>query len=344
MSELQRVLSEDIAAVEPETLGLDDGQLVRMYQAMASARALDQRATRLHGDGVVPFYIPSSGLEAIAVGAASALHDGDWLFPSHRDLGMYLLRGGSMRSWLDQLFGNDADLTKGRQLPGHHSLPDGRFVSVSGPIGTQAVQAAGCAVAMKARSDASCALAVFGEAALGGAAVSGALDVAGRSRAPVVFVCRSRPRAGTAAVGVTGSMVARATAFGVTGRRVDGTDVLAVYQAAQEARQGAVQGAGPTLIEAVLDGPSLLAAGDGSPDPAADPVHRLRDFLEQTSVWDAAREEELAKGLSERVDEALGAARQHEKPAPRSLFTDVFAQAPWMLQEQRQQALGEEDE
>ena len=147
MNEVQRVLSGDAAAVETEALGLDDGALVRLYEAMAATRAVDQESARLHREGEIPFYVSSAGLESVSVASAFPLGTSDWLFPSHRDLGMYLLRGGSMRSWFDQLFGNTADLAKGRQLPGQHSRPRGRFVSVSGRVGTQVLQAAGCAAA-----------------------------------------------------------------------------------------------------------------------------------------------------------------------------------------------------
>jgi TPP-dependent pyruvate/acetoin dehydrogenase alpha subunit len=346
MSEIQRMLSGDVAAVDRESLGLGDAELARMYEAMTTTRALDERSARLHADGEIGFYVASRGLEAVSVGAGFTLEAPDWLFPSHRDLGMYLLRGGSMRAWFDQLFGNAADLTRGRQLPGHASLPAGRFVSVSGRIGPQISQAAGCAMAIKSRRDEACVMTSFGEAASSAADFHAALSIAARFRVPAVFVCRSARRAAAAEVGGAAPVAARATAYGVSSGRVDGSDVLAVYRAVSEARSTAIEGGGPTLIEAVLDDAALF--GDGAPSAGAapssdvDPVARLREYLEQCGSWDAAREEELGARLRDRIEEAVAAARAEAKPPADSLFHDVYCEVPWMLQEQRERLLGGE--
>lgn len=339
MNEVQRVLSGDAAAVETEALGLDNAGLVRLYEAMAATRAVDREAARLHAGGEIGFYVGSTGLEAVSVASAFPLGTGDWVFPSHRDVGMYLLRGGSVRSWFDQLFGNTADLGKGRQLPGHHSLPRGRFVSVSGRVGAQLSQAAGCAMAMKRRGDEACVLTSFGEAICSGAEFHAALGVASRFRAPVVFVGRSERRDDGARVGSAASIAARAESYGVTASRVEGGDALAVYRAVREARENALRGGGPSLIEAVLDTAALFgdsAPPEGSSPSAADPLTRLREFLEECGAWDGAHEEEMTGRLRARVEEAVSAARAEPRPRASSLFTDVYAALPWMLQEQRE--------
>ena len=300
MNEVQRVLTGDAAGVETESLGLGDAELVRLYEAMAATRAVDEESARLHAAGEIAFYVRSLGLEAVSVGAAFNLGSGDWLFPSHRDVGMYLLRGGSMRSWFDQLFGNAADLTKGRQLPGHHSLPGGRYVSVSGRVGAQLVQAAGCAVAAKSRHEEVCVLTSFGEETCNSANFHAAMNLAGRFRAPAVFVCRAERRDAGVRVGSATTVSARAESYGMSVARVDGTDALAVYRAVREARESAAHGGGPTLIEAVVDEAALFgdaAPAEGEPsghDPAEhDPVARFQTFLEQCGAWNGAREEEM---------------------------------------------------
>lgn len=345
MSELRTVLSADAGSVDSEGLGLGVAELQRLYEAMVTTRAVDQHARRLHDDSEIGFYVASYGLEAVSAGAALCLEPADWLFPSHRDLGMYLLRGGSIRSWFDQLFGNAADPAKGRQLPGHATLEGGRYVSISGRVGVQLTHAAGCAMAIKARHDEACALASFGEAAAG-ADFHAAMTIAGRFRAPAIFVCRSARRETGAELGTSGSLAERARAYGLAAERVDGTDVLAVYGAVAEARRTAVQGGGATLIETAVERRRLLGdAPVDEPDAADDPVTRLRRFLEDSGHWDAAREEQLDARLRARVEEAAGAAREHERPAIGPLlFDDVYEQPPWVLQEQRERLLGEHAE
>lgn len=341
MSDIQTVLSADVAAVDTEGLGLGEAQLGRLYQAMVTARAVDERAACLHADGEIGFYVASPGLDAVSVGAAFTLEAGDWLFPSHRDVGMFLLRGGSIRAWFDQVFGNAADLARGRQVPGHASLPAGRFVSVSGRVGPQITQAAGCAMAMKLRGDEACVLVSFGEAATTAADFHAAMNIASRFRIPAVFVCRSARRDAGAEVGGAVSVAARAESYGVGATRVDGSDVLAVYRAVDEARGTAVQGGGSALIEAVLEEAALF--GDASSAGGAfDPIARMRDFLEQCGSWDAAREEETVGRVRERVEEAVEAARAEAKPPTESIFDDVYEDLPWTLQEQRARLLGGE--
>ncbi len=344
MSEVQRVLSADAAEVETESVGLDDADLVRLYQAMAAARVVDRESVRLHEAGEIPFYVGSGGLEAVAAGAAFALQPGDWLFPSHRDLGMYLLRGGSMRSWFDQLFGNASDLTKGRQMPGHHSLPDGRFVSVSGRVGAQVLQAAGCALAIRGRRDDACVMTSFGEETCEGPDFHAGIHLAARFHLPIVFVCRSQMHALSARIGSTPAPAVRAESYGVASCRVDGADAPAVYRAVRQARESA---AGPTLVEAVCDVAALF--GDGAPREGRasspdDPVARLRDYLEQCGAWDTAREEAMATRLRERAHEAVAQARADPAQTVDSLFTDVYADLPWMLEEQGEfLSAGEDD-
>ena len=332
--ELFRVLSGDLEAVEADGPQLSDAELRRLLEAMVTARALDERCAALHADGEIGFYVAARGEEAAAVGAATALRPEDWVFPSHRDPGVYLLRGGSLRAWLDQLFGNDADLTRGRQMPGHHSLPDGRFVSVSSSIGTHIVQAAGCAMAIKIRGDSSAVLASFGRAAASSSDFHTALNLAASFAAPVVFLCRNVDLPAAAAAGplVPGESIAgHAVAYGLEGVRVDGTDVLAVLQAVTAARDNAVQGAGATLIEAVGIGPE------------ADPIERFRAYLDARGVWDAARQEELDAQLGKRLEEAVAAAAAAPGPVRDSLFVDVYSELPWMLQEQREGLVADED-
>jgi TPP-dependent pyruvate/acetoin dehydrogenase alpha subunit len=342
MSDIQRVLADGAEAVDYESFGLDEGRLQRLYEAMVTTRAVDERAARLHGDGEIGFYVASGGLEAIAVGAALALQTGDWLFPSHRDLGMYLTRGGSMRGWFDQAFGNAADAAKGRQLPGHGSLPDGRFVSVSGRVGAQVTHAVGCAMAIRSRADEICALASFGEAVAGGADYHAAVALAARFRAPVVFVCRTARRSPGAEVGAPASLAQRAAAHGLAAVRVDGSDALAVYRAVREARDTAVKGGGATLIETVVTEAALFGEGAAAAENGDDdPVTRLREFLEHSGLWDPARQEQLTTDVRGRVADAVEAARSQGGVAMEALFDDVYAEVPWVLEEQRERLFGQ---
>ena len=167
---------------------------------------------------------------------------------------------------------------------------------------------------MKLRRDAHTVLALFGAAATDQAGFHIGLSTAARHAAPVVFVCRC----------ARASLAPIATALGVGALSVDGTDMLAVYTAARSGRQAALDGAGPTLIEAVVP------VGTAPTEPAA----RLRPYLEHRGIWDAGREEEFSRRCDERVAAAVAAAESAGPPPVDTMFDDVWAERPWMLQEQ----------
>jgi len=326
--DLLRVLSDDLEAVEADSPKLADRDLRALCEAMMLSRSLDDRCRILHRDGKIGFYVSAAGLEATSVGAAYCLHAEDWVFPSHRDAGMFLMRGGSVQAWFDQLYGNSDDLLSGRQLPNHHSLPGGRFVSISGMVGAHIAQATGCGLAMKARGDRHAVLVSFGEAAKSHGGFHTGLNFAGVFAAPVIFLCQKRRSAAGSGQpsGREESLAARALAYGFGGVRVDGSDVLAVIKAVSEARERAAEGGGPTLIEAEV----------AAPPDSVDSVARLRRYLELCGLWDAAWEEEVSVRGRKLLDAAVERAGAMPQPAPESMILDVYAELPWMLREQQE--------
>jgi TPP-dependent pyruvate/acetoin dehydrogenase alpha subunit len=181
---------------------------------------------------------------------------------------------------------------------------------------------------MKARGDRSAVLVSFGSAAASQGSFHAGLNFAGVFGAPVVFFAQHRQRAqdsGDIPRRVE-SLAAKAVAYGFGGVRVDGTDVLAVIKVVSEARERAVEGAGPTLIESVVPAP-----GDGE-----DTLTRFRTYLEMCGLWDAAWQEELSRRSRELLDDAVAAAEKAASPDPDSMIFDVYAEPPWMLLERRE--------
>jgi len=111
---------------------LSDGELLHCYRTMLAVRAFDDVALKLQRSGRIGFSIPNKGIEACQVGAASALEKSDWIFPSYRDFGMALYHGVTPLEMMHNMFGNDRDTARGRQMPVHFSFDEPiRFVSIS---------------------------------------------------------------------------------------------------------------------------------------------------------------------------------------------------------------------
>ena len=326
---------------------LSDERVLEMYRAMWMTRALDERALRLQRQGRIGFYVPAEGQEASHVGTAAALGADDWVFPSYRDPGIALLRGIPVVELLHQCYGNSADNTKGRQMPVHYSFARIHFASISSPIGTQIVQAAGVAMAAKIRKDPIVVMTYFGDGATSSNDFHTGMNFAGVYAAPCVFVCENNgwaiscPIEGQTA---SNSFAIKADAYGMPGVRVDGNDLFAVYRATKEAVERARSGGGPTLIEAVT---FRIGAHSSSDDAGKyrrgelvdewrrkDPIARVRTRIVEQGIWDEDKETALRDEIQAELQAAVEAAESVGPPGLRSVVEDVFAEPIPALEEQ----------
>lgn len=315
--ELLTVLQPDSKAAERSAPDLGEKDLRTLYAALVLTRTIDAHCEQLRTAGRLGFWVPSGPAAAVSAGAALAFHEGDWLYPSFRDAAAFLIRGGSVEALVAQLLASADDPQHGRQVAGHASLPDGRFVSGSGVLATQILHAAGTAMAMRMRGDDRAVLTLFGAASVTQGSYYHALELAARLSLPVTFVCRTDGSADT---------LRRAAGFGIEGDRVDGGDVLAVYKAVKAARQRSLAGEGPRFVEAVVQ-----------EDRAAEPASRLRPFLEYRGQWDPGQEEALTRRCEARVAAAIEVAESIGGPAVTTMLEDVYASPNWMLEEQAEQ-------
>lgn len=328
--------------------GLKGEDLRAMFRAMLFTRLFDQRGMNLQRQGRIGFFVPSSGQEASQVGAAYAMGQGDWLFPSYRTHSIALLKGVPLKTLYDQMWGNADDLAKGRQMPNHFALPDIRWVSISSPIGTQISQAVGAARAVQIREAREVVWTWFGDGGTSSNDFHAGMNFAGVWKAPCIFMCENNhwaisvPQEKQTA---SDSFAAKAVAYGMRGVRVDGNDVLAVYEAAREARERALAGEGPTLIESVT---FRMGPHSSSDDPKRyqppelfeawqkkDPIDRFRAWLKGKRLWTKTWEEEIKAEMQAAIAEAVEQAEGTPAPDVETLFTDVWAEMPAMLREQR---------
>ena len=238
-------------------VGLSDEQAVEMYKYMTLARKYDERALLLQRAGKVNFHISGIGQETTQVAAAMAMRIGEDMFlPYYRDYGMVLVCGMTVKDLMLALFAKAEDPNSGgRQMPGHFGSKRLNIVTGSSPVTTQVPHAVGFALAAKMKKQPAVSLVTFGEGSSNQGAFHEGLNFAGVQKLPVIFLCENNQYAISVPLKkqVAGENVAeRAKGYGFPGIRVDGTDPFAVYQAVKEARERAVHGEGPTLIEAVI--------------------------------------------------------------------------------------------
>ncbi|MEO7602948.1 MAG: 3-methyl-2-oxobutanoate dehydrogenase (2-methylpropanoyl-transferring) subunit alpha [Sphingomicrobium sp.] len=358
---LVRVLDDANKAVGPWDPRLDPDTLRKMLTDMKTVRVFDDRMYRAQRQGKTSFYMKCTGEEAIAVAAAAAMDPDDMHFPTYRQQGLLVARGYPLVTMMCQIYSNRGDPVKGRQLPIMYSDKKHGFFSISGNLGTQYPQAVGWAMASAIRGDSRIAMGWIGDGATAEGDFHAALTFAAVYQAPVILAVVNNQWAISSFSGLAGAeqstFASRAVGYGIAGLRVDGNDALAVYAAVNWASERARINKGPTLIEfftyrveghSTSDDPSgYRPAGEAQAWPLGDPIARLTAHLVALGEWDADRDAALDKQIDATVRAAQKEAeKQGILPGQgfdhiASMFEDVYADVPWHVAEQRDEALDE---
>jgi pyruvate dehydrogenase E1 component subunit alpha len=331
-SDLRRVIGDGESVPDGEVEGLSEADLLDLYRSMVLLRTYDERSVVYHRQGRIGTYAIFWGHEAIQAGSVHALAESDWIFPSYRESAIGLLRGMGPETVLAWWRGHPA---------GWWNPAEYRVASITVPIATHVPHAVGLAWGKKLRGEPACALAYFGDGATSEGAFHEGANFAAVMKAPAILLCNnngwaiSTPlEAQTAAE----ALADKAVGYGMPGVRVDGGDVLAVFEATRDAALRARAGEGPTFIEAVTYRMAPHATAD---DPSAyidaERVEREREnecllryerYLRRAGLLDDAL-------VAERRDEALAAMRAGIQaaealppPDPDLVFTHAYADPP----------------
>jgi 2-oxoisovalerate dehydrogenase E1 component len=234
-------------------LSLSKDKLLGLYRTMLLIRRCEEQLARSHQRGLIHgachTYV---GQEAIAAGVCAHLRGDDVVFSTHRGHGHALAKGVPPRQLIAELFGREAGCSRGRGGSMHLFAPEVGLMGTSGIVGPSIVQAAGAGYSFKLLKTRRVAVAFFGDGAVNNGAFHEGLNLAGIWKLPVLFVCENNEFATEVPFQYAAgnpSVAARGAAYGLPGVEVDGNDVLAVYQSADEAVRRARQGEGATLLE-----------------------------------------------------------------------------------------------
>jgi 2-oxoisovalerate dehydrogenase E1 component alpha subunit len=360
-TQLVRVLGDDHKAVGPWDPKLDPDTLRKMLRDMVMVRIFDDRMYRSQRQGKTSFYMKCTGEEAIAIPAQMALDRDDMHFPTYRQQGLLIARGYPLVEMMNQIYSNKGDKLKGRQLPIMYSDKAYGFFSISGNLGTQFPQAVGWAMAAAIKGDSRIAMGWIGDGATAEGDFHSALTFAAVYNVPVILAVVNNQWAISSFSGIAGAERAtfaqRAVGYGIASLRVDGNDALAVYAAAKWASERARANNGPTLIEfftyraeghSTSDDPSgYRPISEAKAWPLGDPIERLKAHLIALGEWDEERHAAMTAECDAEVraaqkeSEKVGILPQQGKDDIGSMFDDVYAEVPWHLAEQREEALSE---
>lgn len=353
-----RVLNRDGKAVGPWAGSLGDGELLAGLRHMMTLRTYDARMLQAQRQGKTSFYMQHLGEEAISCAFRTALADGDMNFPTYRQAGLLIAGGYPLKDMMCQVYSNEGDPLKGRQLPVMYSSKDDGFFSISGNLATQYIQAVGWAMASAISNDTKIAAAWIGDGSTAENDFHAALVFASTYKAPVVLNIVNNQWAISTFQGIarggSGTFASRGHGFGIPSLRVDGNDYLAVHAVAAWAAERARRNLGPTLVEYVTyrvgghstsDDPSAYRPKTESDAwPLGDPILRLKAHLIARGLWSEERHAQAEAEVrdtviaAQREAEALGTLHSGGHPSARDMFEDVYAIMPPHLIRQRHDA------
>ncbi|CAM3965286.1 thiamine pyrophosphate-dependent dehydrogenase E1 component subunit alpha [Paenibacillus alkaliterrae] len=320
-------------------LGLSDEQAIDMYAMMVTARKFDERMLLLQRAGKINFHVSGVGQEVAQVAAAFALdRQNDYFLPYYRDYGFVLSVGMTLRDLLLSVFAKAEDPNSGgRQMPGHFGSKKLRIVTGSSPVTTQVPHAVGIALAAKMKKNPLVSFVTFGEGSSNQGDFHEGCNFAGVHKLPVIFMCENNQYAISVPIHkqLAGKVADRAIGYGFPGLQVDGNDALEVFRVVKEARERAIAGEGPTLIEALMYRISPHSTSDNDLayrtkeevelNRAKDGIPKYKEYLIDCGIWSEALEAELQAKIRKELDEATEYGDKAPFPAPESTLLHVYA-------------------
>ncbi len=316
----------------------DDKTKLDMLHFMKLTREIEDRIERkLYRQGrIVGGVYVGRGQEAISVGTAIHMEENDVVAPSHRDMGVFLMRGITARRIIAQYMGRKTGLTRGRDGNMHMGDMDYNVIAFVSHLGDNVPVAAGAALAFKQRGEKRVALCYNGEGATSRGDWHEGINFASIHKLPVVYFINNNAYAYSTPMELQMAIpdvALRAPGYGIPGEIVDGNDILAVYDAARRAVDRARAGEGPSLVEFK----TFRMTGHSAHDDAGyvppelfeewqkkDPILRFEKRLLDEGAVTQQRLSEMQQECVAMIDDAVDWAEKQPYPAPEEVTRDVY--------------------
>jgi 2-oxoisovalerate dehydrogenase E1 component alpha subunit len=321
---------------------LSGDEIFGLYRDMVIIRRLCNESTSLQRQGQLALWAPIQGQEACQIGPGRALAPLDFTFPTYREHGIAWCRGVEPKEML-RLF---RAVSNGGWDPYkyRHSVP-------AIVLGNQVLNAVGYAMGIQRDGAEEAAMTFFGDGASSQGDVLEAFVWAASFNAPVVFLCQNNQWGISTPSSVQSKipLYHRAHGFGFPGIRVDGNDVLAMYEVSKRALENARVGGGPTLIEAYT---YRLGAHTTSDDPTRyrvdaevevwshrDPIARVKSLLVREYMMKQAQFDEVDQEAEKLALQLREDVLAMDRPDPITMFDNVYADTHALIEEGRQEMI-----
>ena len=315
-------------------------RVLALYRTMLLIRQCEEQLAKSHQRGLIHgachTYV---GQEAIATGVCAHLGPQDAIFSTHRGHGHALAKGLPPAALLAELYGRETGCSQGRGGSMHLFSPEIGMMGTSGIVGPCILQAAGAGYSFKLKKSDQVAVAFFGDGAVNNGAFHEGLNMASIWKVPALFVCENNQFATEVPFAYSAGnpcVAARGAAYGLPSVEVDGNDVQAVYQAAEEAVARAKSGGGPTLLECKTyrTRPHAEGMGDFGYRTREDvnawkarcPIQRLRQQAVADGTVDDSDFAAIDDEIQKLVQESQQTAEASKYPDPATATAHVYSE------------------
>ena len=319
--------------------GLSNEELVSLYKHLLLPRMIEEKMLVLLRQGRISKWFSGIGQEAIAVGAALALEADEWIMPLHRNLGVFTSRNMPLHSLFRQWQGSKDGYSKGRERSFHFGARAHHICGMISHLGPQLAIADGVALAHKLAGEGKVALAFTGDGGTSEGDFHEALNVAAVWDLPVIFIIENNGYGLSTPVSEQyrcESLVDRAKGYGMEGVRIDGNNILDVYDTVRGVRDYCIRNQKPYLIECMtfrMRGHEEASGVKYVPKELfdawseKDPVLNFERYLELKQVLSPADIEALREGTKQYIEDelALGFAGESCVPDVKEELNDVYA-------------------
>ena len=315
----------------------DKETLRSLYETMVKIRHFEEKVEEFFFAGEIPGFVHLYiGEEAVAAGVMANLRKTDYIQSTHRGHGHTIAKGADLKPMMAEIFGKKSGYCKGKGGSMHIADFSIGMLGANGIVGGFHPRGRSGPGPENARNRwrFSC---FFGDGASNRGTFHEGINLAAAWKLPVIFVCENNHWASTTPYHTTTAVeniADRALGYDITGVIVDGNDVFAVYEAAQELIERARRGSGPALLEAK----TYRIKGHFVGDPEkyrtkeevqkvfdeTDPIPRFEQKVIEGGVMSKEELTAIEEAVKRSVAEAVEFARNAPEPEPFELFEDLY--------------------
>ncbi|WP_338594092.1 thiamine pyrophosphate-dependent dehydrogenase E1 component subunit alpha [Bacillus safensis] len=319
-------------------MALSKEKAVWMYQKMQEIRQFEDRVHALFTKGILPGFVHLyAGEEAVAVGVCAHLNEKDSITSTHRGHGHCIAKGCDLKGMMAEIYGKATGLCKGKGGSMHIADFDKGMLGANGIVGGGFPLACGAALTAKYKKTENVSVCFFGDGANNQGTFHEGINLAAIWKLPVIFIAENNGYGEATPFSYASScksIVDRAAGYDIPGIQVDGKDVMAVYQAAEQAIERAKNGEGPTLIECMTYRNYGHFEGDAQRyktnqektehQEERDAITLFKNELIKQQLLTNGELSNIETTVTEAIDEAVQFSEESEYPDQTELLTDVY--------------------